>query len=42
MKANMAMSVPPVNIPEGILPMSVRELAELLHSSFGVRVESEF
>lgn len=41
MKVNIGMGTPPLNIPEGILPMSVAELAAKLHSSFGVRVEVE-
>lgn len=40
MKMGLGMGAAPVNIPQAILPMTVEELAEILHSRHGVRVEA--
>ena len=42
MKINVGMGATPVNIPQAILPMTVIELAETLHTAYDVRVEAEF
>jgi hypothetical protein len=40
-KLNLALGCAPVNIPQVALPMKVVELAELLHTRYGVRVEGD-
>lgn len=39
MKMGLGMSAAPVNIPQTTLPMTVEDLADLLHTRHGVRVE---
>jgi hypothetical protein len=40
-RLNLALGCSPANIAQVILPMPVRELAELLRARYGVRVESD-
>jgi hypothetical protein len=40
-KLNLRLGCDPVNIPQATLRMKLAELAALLHSRYGVRVESE-
>lgn len=39
-KLRLVLGIAPVNIPEEWLPMTVEELADLLHTRFGVRVDA--
>jgi hypothetical protein len=40
-KLNLALGCAPVNIPQVALPMRLTELAGLLHTRYGVRVEGD-
>lgn len=42
MKMNLGMGAAPVNIPQGILPMTAVELADLLQTEYGVQVGDAF
>jgi hypothetical protein len=40
-KLNLSWGLPPILIPQVTLPMEVAELADLLHTRYGVRVEGD-